>query len=75
MGNSFFGRSFGHTYSVVSVGLKKNVDKSFYSREEATDYMYKIIAKQGLAITKIYDDKHDKTYSCGDSVKFFIQRD
>lgn len=74
MGNSFYWNPCGHTYTVASSGLKHNVDKTFHSREDANEYMYKEIAKNNLSITKVYDDKHDKTYRCGDTVSFFVQR-
>ena len=74
MGNSFCWNPCGHTYSVVSTGLRHDVSKTFYSRDAANEYMYGIIAKNGLAITKVYDDKHDKTYKCGDGVRFYVQR-
>lgn len=74
MGSSFCWNPCGHTYTVASSGLKHNVDKAFYTRAEANEYMYKEIAKHHLSITKVYDDKHYKTYRCGDSVSFFVQR-
>lgn len=74
MGNSFCFGSYEHLYSLVSVGLKKDIAKVFSSREAANDYMYDVIAKNHLAIKKVYDDKHDKTYKCGNGVAFFIQR-
>lgn len=74
MGNSFCFGSYGHSYSLATVGLKRDVFKTFSSREAANEYMYRVLAKNHLAIKKVYDDKHDKTYKCGDGVTFFIQR-
>lgn len=74
MGNSFCYGSCGHTYSIVSSGLKRDFSKSFCTREAANECMYKTLAKNHLSVAKVYDDKHDKTYKCGDGVTFYIQR-
>lgn len=61
-------------YTLASTGLGKNVDKVYYSREEAKAKMYKLCAKYSLTIQEIYDDKHDKTYICNNGVRFYIHR-
>ena len=63
-----------HLYTVASIGLNKNVDKAFSSREVAKDYMYNYCNKHSIVIRKIYDDKHYKTYICDNGVRFFINR-
>ena len=69
---NFFG--FSHQYTLASTGLKREVDKIYYSRGEATNKMYNLCSKYGLHIVKIYDDKHDKTYICNNGVRFYIHR-
>ena len=63
-----------HSYTLVSTGLSKDVDKTFSSRENANKYMYNLMQKNHLRTIEVYDDKHDKTYKCNDRVTFFIQR-
>lgn len=74
MGISFYPNLCEHSYSLATVGLKKNTTKVFRSRGAANEYMYNVLAKNHLAIRKVYDDKHDKTYKCGDGIAFYIQR-
>ena len=63
-----------HTYSLCSFNAPKNVDKQFSTRETAMSEMYKICNKYGMIITKIYDDKHDKTYFTNTGAEFHINR-
>ena len=63
-----------HSYTLVSTGLGKNIDKVFSSRESANKKMYKLIGKNHLTVNEIYDDNHDKTYKCSNNVTFFVQR-
>jgi hypothetical protein len=63
-----------HQYELVSTGLKHDCDKIFFSRENANQHMYKLCGKNGTRITKIYDDKHVKTYICENGVRFFVSR-
>jgi hypothetical protein len=68
---------FRHSYSLAVVGLKHGLfglNKVFYSRQEANEYMYKLCQKHGLKIEKIWDDNHDKTYHCNKGVSFYIHR-
>lgn len=62
-----------HMYSFAATGLKMRT-KYYVSRELAKDEMYKVMAKHGLAIRKVYDDNHYKTYVCNDGVRFYINR-
>lgn len=65
---------FEDKYSFVFDNKKKLLSKYFTTREEATEYMYDVCGKYGLKISKVYDDKHNKTYICSNGYKFFIQR-
>lgn len=64
----------GYRYTMCFERAGKLVSKTFNSRNAANDAMYRLIGKYGLKITKIYDDKHSKTYICNDGVKFYINR-
>lgn len=63
-----------HQYTLASTGLGKNIDKIFFSREEAKRKMYRLCAKHQLQIVEVYDDKHQKTYICNNGVRFYIHR-
>lgn len=63
-----------HMYTLTTIGLRRDYSKVFYTRETANQYMYKLLAKFGLKIKDIYNDKHDKTYCCNNGVQVFIQR-
>jgi hypothetical protein len=70
-----FGFMPGKQYTLASVGAKRKINRVFSSRQEAMDYMYAICGKRGYRITRVWDDKHDKTYICdNDGVRFFICR-
>lgn len=62
-----------HTYSLAASGLRIK-DSAYTSREAAKQSMYKLLAKHGLAIKEVYDDKHNKTYICNNNVRFYINR-
>lgn len=62
-----------HVYSFAATGMKLK-SKYFVSRELAKQEMYKVMAKNHLAIRKVYDDKHFKTYICNNGVRFYINR-
>lgn len=62
-----------HRYSFAATGLKVR-SREFSTRQAALDHLYKICAKHGLVIKKIYDDKHFKTYICNDGIRFYIHR-
>lgn len=64
----------GYRYTMCFERAGKLVSKTFTSRDAANDAMYRLIGKYGLKITKVYDDKHSKTYVCNDGVKFYINR-
>lgn len=68
-----FGIASGHTYSFAATGLGVG-DMVFSSRQEANRHMYDLCDKFGLRVSKVYDDKHDKTYVCDNGVCFYIQR-
>ena len=65
---------FTHQYTLASTGLGRNVDKVYFSRDAATQKMYKLCKKHNLQIQEVYDDNHDKTYICNNGVRFYIQR-
>ena len=63
-----------HTYALAAEGLKMRV-RHFYSREDATQAMYRIMAKYGLRLVSVWNDHHCKTYNFMDGVKIHINRD
>ena len=63
-----------HTYSLAVIGLSKNYDRLFSSRQAANDYMYSICQKKGIQIKTVWDDHHDKTYICDNGITYYIQR-
>ena len=70
----FFNQS-RHLYTVATIGFgKKEVNKSFSSRESATRFMYKLCDKNSLHIVEVWDDGHYKTYRCANGVNFYINR-
>lgn len=66
--------TINHYYTLATIGLKKEIMKTFPTRQEANAYMFKLIEKYSLHIEKTYNDNHDKTYCCNNNVKFYIQR-
>lgn len=63
-----------HTYTLAAEGLKVKT-KRFASRQAANEEMYKIVGKQGLQLTKVYDDKHFKTYIFSNGTRIHINRE
>ena len=63
-----------HTYTLAAEGLKIR-DKRFASRQAANEEMYRIVGKLGLQLTKVYDDKHFKTYIFKNGVRIHINRE
>ena len=70
----YFFNTNAHNYSFAVVGLSKRHNKVFPTRYAANTYMYKLCNKYGLAIEKVWDDNHDKTYHCTKGVTFYIHR-
>lgn len=65
-----------HSYTLVGEGTRKRVDKVFGSRQAAVECMYRVCAREGCRITRVWDDKHSKTYICdGEGVRFYICRE
>jgi len=64
----------GHYYTFSCTGLKGVKERTFASRDSANKYMYGLLAKYGLKVVKVYDDKHYKTYICNNDITFYIQR-
>lgn len=65
-----------HHYSLAIMKDGKSIYcKNYQSRQAAVSEMYKFIDNHDLGITKIWDDKHDKTYFCNDGYEFHINRD
>ena len=62
-----------HCYTLASVGTKLKT-KRYMSRQCAKEDMYKYCDKHNLSIISVWDDKHFKTYNCGNGIKFFINR-
>jgi len=65
---------FGHTYTLTAEGLKIKT-RRFATRQAAKEAMFKIVGKNGLKLTKVYDDKHFKTYVYANGVKIHINRE
>lgn len=63
-----------HTYTFAAEGLKVK-EKRFSSRQAANEQMYKIVGKLGLQLTKVYDDKHYKTYIFSNGSRIHINRE
>lgn len=63
-----------HTYTLAVEGLKVH-GMAFSSRQAANDEMYKIVGKYGLQLSKVYDDKHFKTYIFTNGVRIHINRE
>ena len=70
----YFFDTNAHNYSFAVVGLSKRHNKVFPTRAAANTYMYKLCNKYNLAIEKVWDDNHDKTYHCTKGVTFYIHR-
>ena len=64
-----------HTYTMSFERNGRIKSKTFRSRSDANNAMYRLIGKHKLSIEKIYDDHHYKTYICNDGIKFYINRD
>lgn len=62
-----------HRYSIAATGVKFK-DREFGSRRSAEACMYDYLRKNGLQVKEIYDDKHYKTYLCGNGIRFYINR-
>lgn len=62
-----------HIYSLAATGIKFK-SKEFLSRHDANTFMYRFMAKKGLKIVEIWNDRHDKTYCCQDGIKFYVNR-
>ena len=62
-----------HYYTFACSGMKMSC-KEFTSREQAKEYMYRIIDKLGLTLLDKWKDNHDVTYVCNNGIKFYIQR-
>lgn len=63
-----------HSYTLTTVGLRRNRSRCFSSRAAAQDYMYKLCDKLGLCISEVWNDNHDKTYRCTKGVDIHINR-
>ena len=69
-----FGNMLAKRYYTFACDGIKVQEKDFGSRQEANKYMYRVMARHGLKIVEVYNDKHHKTYVCNNNIKFFIQR-
>ena len=63
-----------HTYSLCLLHGPRKLEETFSTRENATARMYQVCNKYGMQITKIYDDKHDKSYFTNTGAEFHINR-
>ena len=63
-----------HIYSLCSYGGSIKVNETYPTRHEAESAMYKLCNRNGLAIDKVYNDKHDKTYFTNKGTEFHINR-
>lgn len=63
----------GHRYTLAASGMRfRSLD--FGSRTAAENAMHEVLGKRGLSVREVYDDKHDKTYVCGNGIRFYITR-
>jgi hypothetical protein len=72
--NMLFGNMLAKNHYTFACDGIKVQEKEFSSRQEANKYMYRVMAKYGLNLVEVYNDKHHKTYICNNNIKFFIQR-
>lgn len=63
-----------HLYSLCFFGGKRKINESYSSRYQAQERMYAICKKFGLSISKVWDDKHYKTYFTTNGGEFHINR-
>ena len=63
-----------HCYSLGATGIKIRRNEGFISRVAAEHAMHLLMAKYGLHIENVYEDKHFKTYLCNNDVRFYINR-
>lgn len=63
-----------HRYELCLFQGPRNIDEVYSSRSAAESRMYQICDKYGLRITKVYPDKHFKTYICDNGATFHINR-
>lgn len=65
---------YAHTYTLVATGLRFK-DRTFQTREDANQCMFKTIKRKGLHIVEVYNDKHYMTYCCDKGIRFYVQRE
>ncbi len=63
-----------HTYTLAAEGMKIK-ERHFASRQAANNEMYALIGRYGLQLSKVYDDKHFKTYIFTNGVRIHINRE
>ena len=63
-----------HYYSVVLSDSARHYDRTFVSRNEATEAMRKQCRKMGVSVVEVWDDNHEKTSICNDGSQFHINR-
>lgn len=63
-----------HRYSLVLIGTGKTISKTFNSRSDANQAMYKLMGKHNLTLEEVHNDNHDKTYICNKGAEFHINR-
>ena len=63
-----------HRYSLFFTDGNKRIYEEYSSRQEAKQKMYDICSKYGINITRVYDDKHCKTYLSDTRAQFHINR-
>lgn len=62
-----------YSFALVRPG-KRTLQREFYSRHAANQFMYDRCARLNIKIIETWDDNHDKTYICSDGSSFYIQR-
>lgn len=70
----FFTGIPAHRYELCLFQGPRRIDEVYNSRSAAESRMYQICDKYGLTITKVYPDKHFKTYVCDSGATFHIDR-
>ena len=63
-----------HSYTFCYINGRKQINRVYNSREIAKSKMYEICDKERLAIVKVWNDNHDKTYFTDNGAEFHINR-
>ena len=62
-----------HLYTVAAIGIKAR-SRTYNTRRDANEYMYRLVRKHNLTLKEVWDDKHYKTYNFSNGIKIFVNR-